>query len=232
MRVSREKVSRTTKNGVGFTYNRLNALSLINNKRVTTGGAMLKFLRRRFLALNHGPAPAFRPSYGIDGDPDEETSPEEIFQLSAKTRTALRKFVLGLCGHLDEREAIRLARNVSICRHAISSTEALIEGLTGDGGQDHGKRVLMQVDWKAADEVVWQAQEILAMLLPDERWSIDGPVDVQHGLDAFDAWLAERGHALVQLESEEDAYYAFVVPQRRMPLVLRQAAEVGLIVVN
>lgn len=193
---------------------------------------MLKFLRRLFLAQNHRPAPAFCPSYGIDSDPGEETSPEEIFQLSATTRTALRKFVLGICEHLDEREAIRLARNVSICCHAISPVEALIEGLTGEGGQEDGKRVLMQIDWKAADEVVWQAREILALLLPHEQWDVDEPADVQAGLDSFNAWLAMRGHTLVRLESEEDAYYAFVVPGRRTELAVRLAVEAGLTVTS
>jgi len=88
----------------------------------------------------------------------------------------------------------------------------------------------MQIDWKASDEMVWQAREMLALLLPHERWEVDEPADVQAGLDSFKAWLAVRGHTLMLIESEEDAYHAFVVPDRCAALAVRLAADAGLTV--
>jgi hypothetical protein len=177
-----------------------------------------------------GPDKDFRPSYGVDGDPDIEAPPEEVFGLSPRRRQALRKFVLLACAHLGEAEASRLA-DVVLAVDASDPAEALLEGLGGDDGQRPGRRVLIEADWKAPEEIEWQAQEVADALRLDEQWlapESDGLGDAQAMLDRLTGWLARRQHVLLQVDAGDDACHALVLPADHAERVIALARKAGL----
>ncbi|MDC0435179.1 hypothetical protein OAM69_06010 [bacterium] len=74
--------------------------------------------------------------------------------------------------------------------------------------------IFMQVDWKATDEIEWQANSIArthgiedTFSLPGEFRATDG---VGEGIKLFDNWLQERNHKFIWYDPGHDSYYGFV----------------------
>lgn len=74
--------------------------------------------------------------------------------------------------------------------------------------------LVMQVDWKAVDEVEWQAQLMCRTHgLPGVFVWTPNPGDgVPEALAAFAAWLEPQGFRFRPWLRDEDAYAGFVVP--------------------
>jgi len=89
----------------------------------------------------------------------------------------------------------------------------------------------MQVDWKASEEVAWQAREMAAAHGIAETFAWDGAgadVGVLDGLVAFDAWLRPHGRRFLFLALEDDACSGVVVPEATEERVLRGARALAL----
>ena len=131
----------------------------------------------------------------------------------------------------DDRTRLRAA-----CRahHAagLPPEVALMSGLSE--AQRHGGWVLMQVDWKSADEVEWQAREIAALhgIAVSYSCAVAGspPSTVLVALRHFDDWLQPHGRRFVFLDLDADAYHGVVVAcAEEAPVVaLAKAAGVTL----
>ncbi|WP_019008260.1 DUF6630 family protein [Deinococcus aquatilis] len=94
--------------------------------------------------------------------------------------------------------------------------DALMTALTAHAGDEDVPAwwLLMQVDWKAADEVEWQARSMCQTYgLPASFvWSSAPGNGVPEALDAFAAWLEPRGFCYRPWLRDEDAYAGFLVP--------------------
>ncbi len=104
-----------------------------------------------------------------------------------------------------------------------------------------GPWLLMQVDWKACDEVEWQGQAIARTLGIDDtqfRWDWK-PVQAAHtalrepdlptevGLRHFDAYLARRAHRYLAIDDESDMFLGVVVPTEDVVTAISLAARSG-----
>ncbi|THF70568.1 hypothetical protein E7T06_06455 [Deinococcus sp. Arct2-2] len=90
--------------------------------------------------------------------------------------------------------------------------------------------LVLQVDWKAADEVEWQAQLIAKTqgLTKPYEWQANPGDGVPEGLAAFAAWLEPQGFCYRPWLRDEDAYAGFVVPHALAEAVEVVALRVGL----
>lgn len=153
------------------------------------------------------------------------------FSFSEEAGQALGRFVSLISGHLGSGESERLSSlAVSRLRLGDTADDAIADSLLGDDGQRPGKWLLLQVDWKATEEVEWQANELLAAAGLTERWQLqDGPdTTVPQALLAFSAWAEHLGFHLLHLDLGHDAYYALLAPADRSAAMLRAALEAGL----
>lgn len=94
--------------------------------------------------------------------------------------------------------------------------DALLVALTAhaEAGNTPTWWLVMQVDWKAVDEVEWQARLMCKTQgLPDLfLWNPNPGDGVAEALAAFAAWLELRGFGYRPWLRDEDAYAGFVVP--------------------
>ena len=100
--------------------------------------------------------------------------------------------------------------------------------------------LLMQVDWKAAEEVEWQACDIAKTLGIDDipfAWDShaaeeahlrdNGPLPTEVGLQAFDRYLTERGHRYVTIDDESDTLMGVALPEEDVGMALELATASG-----
>ncbi|MDB5044777.1 MAG: uncharacterized protein JWQ08_827 [Deinococcus sp.] len=103
--------------------------------------------------------------------------------------------------------------------------DALMTALTApaEDGDILAWWLVLQVDWKAADEVEWQAQLMCKTHgLPDVFVWTPTPGGVPEALASFAAWLEPHGFCYRPWFRDEDAYAGFVVPH-----ALAEAFEVA-----
>jgi hypothetical protein len=164
--------------------------------------------------------------------PEPETGPEvdsglldrqilnEYFSIPPEAKRALRAFVLHASAHLGEKESARLARRVvQSIEPGGSADAALVDGLVKRSGQQRGKWLLLHVDWKAVEEVSWQADELATALNIKPRWAgqeIARTTRVAELLHAFGVWLSEHQYALVHVDTDGDSYAALAMPADRV----------------
>lgn len=187
---------------------------------------MFDFLKKFF--ANHPTAPKI-PDYE-EGLTDEQIL-KEYFSTPKKTKDALRKFILLIAEPLGDKESRRLAR-VTLASLYPGSTpsDALSDGLLGESGQKPGQWLVIQMDWKAHEELEWQVEELLHTFKIQEKWHWPDKKNrtVATGLLDFSSWLATRGHSLLHLDLGHDAYYAFMVETGKIPEVLEVGHSAGL----
>lgn len=153
------------------------------------------------------------------------------FAVTKEAEEALRRFSTLITVQLGSEESQRLtSRVVSRLRLGDTPDDAITSGFLDDEGQRPGKWLLIQVDWKATEEVEWQANELLAVAGVTETWQWQGRTNatVAEALLAFSAWVAQRQFHLLHLDLGHDAYYALLVPADKSEEVLRAAEEAGL----
>lgn len=77
------------------------------------------------------------------------------------------------------------------------------------------------IDWKEAPEdILWQLRRAVKKLgypLDVDAVVFSGEESTQEGLAMIDAYLDERGYALVHLDTESDCYHLFIVPRSDVP---------------
>ncbi|UAW63738.2 hypothetical protein KMZ15_06590 [Mycoavidus sp. HKI] len=174
---------------------------------------MLKFLKKIFSgsqSKDADPVDTDVPEENVAELLDNESGPD-LEQLEKN----LQKFIQFLTASLSQTEARRLWQ---VARTALyeteSSFEALQEVMSGDDGQRRGQWLIIQLDWKASEEIGWQVSEILATLNAQEQWDHDCEMEFESVPAAFQAlseWLAARELALLHFETDSDSYCAIII---------------------
>lgn len=123
----------------------------------------------------------------------------------------------------------------------IDALSQWISKVSGPSSSVHG---FVAVDWKAREEIQWQAERLLkAHQLPPtwaydvngdqswQSWGERGEAPVDTPLKLLGVFLATHDHALVRLHND-DLVCAFAIPAQALPEVQRlaQAAQIVLVV--
>jgi len=160
-------------------------------------------------------------------EPDENLSDTQIlkeyFSPSKEARQALKRLTALITRQLGSDESKRLTNRVMACLQPGDAVEeALVNGLIEDG------RMLLSVDWRAADEVAWQANALLRAFGVTAPWelAVAEAATVPRALLALSAWAGQHGLSLLHIGG--DGYAAFLVRNADLPAVLDLAAQAGL----
>ena len=179
----------------------------------------------RFEAEPHQKASA-KPMPSVVPDIAEAPPPD------AESKAALQHFMHVVTAHLDSRESRRLASAVASSFDACGdAAEAFADGVLGEEGQKHGQWLVVQVDWKAHEEIEWQVAEVASSFGVPDRWSWTTPPEtrtVPAGLCAAASWAASLGYELVHLDLGHDAYYALMVKSKDAEDARQAAMAAGL----
>lgn len=173
-------------------------------------------LNRLFRFLARSPEPDTPPIV------EEDEPSVDLLALEAFTRLITQQ--------LGAEESARLAR------HVAAHGDEFLTAIGEDESESLG-HWLLQVDWKAYDEVEWQANLMLAAHGVDERWSWPLPQEVaQHRvITAFKSlqhWLEPRGFTLLHIDSGGDDYNAVIVRQQDADEAVRQGVAAGVTVMS
>ena len=144
--------------------------------------------------------------------------PRTIEQAAA-AKEAMEEFMPLLSRHLGEEESERLTANVlaqfdgsEVDDGWFAVSTFLLDGLIGQEGQQRDMRLMIRVDWKASDEIEWQANELLETRGIDDEWEWDADgLSVMDGLEALSDWLARHALTLVSVDFGQDSYFMFIV---------------------
>lgn len=154
----------------------------------------------------------------------------------AAAKDALQRFMRMMTAHLDPRESRRLADAVATGFDAFEdAAQAFEEGVLGEEGQKHGQWLVIQVDWKAHEEIEWQVAELASSFGIPERWSWTTPLEartVPDGLCAVAGWAAPLEYAVIHLDLGHDAYYALMVKREDAEEAYQAATAAGLDVLD
>lgn len=156
---------------------------------------------------------------------------KEYFSTPRKTKDALRQFILLIAEPLGEKESRRLARvTLSSLYPGSTPSDRVSEGLLGESGQKRGQWLIIQMDWKAHEELAWQVEELRHTFNLQETWQWPDQTErtVRNGLQDFAAWVATRGYRLLDLDLGHDAYYAFMVETPKVAEVLAAGHDADL----
>lgn len=166
-------------------------------------------------------------------EPDQSLSDTEIlkehFSPSKEARQALKRFTQLISRHLGSEESKRLTNRVMACLQPGDTVEeALVNGLVDERGQQHGKWMLLSVDWRASDEVEWQANELLQAFDITVPWHFGEAKGrtVPEAMLAFSSWVGQYGLSLLHLGG--DTYAAFLVRHADLPAAIELASQAGL----
>ncbi|MFC5430685.1 hypothetical protein ACFPTO_18040 [Paraburkholderia denitrificans] len=89
----------------------------------------------------------------------------------------------------------------------------------------------ISVDWRASDEIEWQANRLLHTLGIADRWTCPGgDLTVPDALLSFGAWLAQKGYTLLHLDTGSDGYIAFAIRRDDLDEALSLATTAGAVV--
>lgn len=98
-------------------------------------------------------------------------------------------------------------------------------------GEDVAWTLTIWVDWKASDEIEWQANTLLDTLGIAARWEwtrAPNEHTVPIGLLDFGDWLRPHGYHLMHVETGGDDYFAFPILAALLDEALAHAARAGL----
>ena len=168
--------------------------------------------------------------------PSEVPDVAEARPTHAETKDALQRFMHLVTAHLDSREGRRLSDAVETGFDSCGdAAEAFEDGVLGEAGQKHGQWLVIQIDWKAHEEIEWQVAEVASSFGVPERWNWTTPPEtrtVPVGLCAVASWAASLGYELVHLDLGHDAYYALMVKAEDAENAHRAAMVAGLNVLD
>lgn len=153
------------------------------------------------------------------------------FSVTREAELALERFGILVTAQLCAQESRRLT-DLLVARLRAGDTpeDAVNNSLLDDDGQQRGKWVMLTVDWKATEEVAWQANELLAVAGVAETWHLQDEENkiVPQALLEFSTWVAPRGLHLLHLDLLHDAYYALLVRADLSDEVREAARQAGL----
>lgn len=165
------------------------------------------------------------PSAASPSGDDEEEEPVP----DHRNEAALADFVRLITRHLGEQTAEALVQEV------LTSDEEPLYALRFENYGDGGIPVIIDVDWKAYDEIDWQADMLLAGRGIEERWQWEMPEDrrqrtVINALKSLERWLQPHGLALLHIDSGGDDYQAFFVERDLAGKAIELGVAAGLAV--
>ncbi|ARU21677.1 hypothetical protein ACNRBS_00295 [Ralstonia pseudosolanacearum] len=168
---------------------------------------------KRFKRLFSRPAPAREAEAGALSDDDIL---RESFSPPAEAIEALAEFARRVAAPLGNTEADRLATRVRAGGQPGDDVADLLVGaIARDPEADVAWTLAIGVDWKASDEIAWQANALLDTLGITARWEwTRDPSEhtVAIGLLDFGDWLRPHGYHLLHVDTGGDDYFA--VPLR------------------
>lgn len=189
---------------------------------------MLKLLRKLW-GRNLSAPP--EPTVEEDENLLDAKTLEEYFSVPTHAKESLGRFLTLITAQLGTEESQRLTKLVISHLECGDTTGGAIEsGILDDEGQRRGKWVLLQVDWKATEEVEWQANELLTVAGITETWHLQGGTmtTVPRALLEFSSWVKPWGFRLLHLDLGNDAYYALLMSQDKSAEIVQMAKEAGL----
>jgi hypothetical protein len=145
----------------------------------------------------------------------------------------LQSFLQFIASNLSKNESQRLCRIVK--RSLVEGENSLDALMSGIDGQRKDKLVFIQVDWRASDEIAWQAAVVLKRFGVNEQWICeykDGVDTVFDMLMNLSRWLLLRDLALMHLETNADFYCSFIVKTSDVVFVKELAMAAELVVYN
>jgi len=164
--------------------------------------------------------------------PSEVSDVAEAQPTHAETKDALQRFMHLVTAHLHSPESRRLSDAVATSFDSCGdAAEAFEDGVLGEEGQKHGRWLVIQVDWKAHEELEWQVTEVASSFGVPERWTWTTPLEtrtVSAGLCAVASWASALGYELVHLDLGHDAYYALMVKREDAGPAHKAAMAAGL----
>ncbi|MHA6886736.1 DUF6630 family protein [Ralstonia pseudosolanacearum] len=184
---------------------------------------MLKLLKRLFS----------RPATTAQADAVEPLSDADIlreyFSPPAEAIDALAEFTRRVAAPLGNTEADRLAAWVRTGGQPGDDIADLLVGW--DPEADVAWTLAIGVDWKASDEIAWQANALLDTLGIAARWEwTRDPSEhtVAIGLLDFGDWLRPHGYHLLHVDTGGDEYFAFPLRAALLDEALAHAGRAGL----
>ncbi|USX18751.1 hypothetical protein NHH82_23160 [Oxalobacteraceae bacterium OTU3REALA1] len=165
-------------------------------------------------------------------DPADDAGPDpQLIEQAAVHKEAMEQFMRLVTRQLGNEESERLTDNVlaqfdgsEVNEGWFALTNFLCEGLLGEEGQEHGKWLMIQVDWKASEEIDWQVNEMLETRGIDDRWEWDSDGrTVMEGLKVLSEWLPRHALSLLSVDFGQDAYHMLIVDDA----IAAQAIDTG-----
>lgn len=156
---------------------------------------------------------------------------EEYFSPSGAAKEALRTFASLMTHHLGHPESDRLTDRVMSCLHPGQTTEeALLDGLVDECGQQHGKWVLIHVDFRDTGEIEWQANELLQAHDVAGSWHLGDTDEMTppQALNKLATWVKRYGLELLHLEAGDTDWCAFLVKASDTRQVFQLAEKAGM----
>ncbi|OCS43718.1 DUF6630 family protein [Ralstonia pickettii] len=166
---------------------------------------------KRFKHLFSRPA-----STSVSEDPlrDDDILRDD-FSPSTETLDALAEFVRLVGSPCGQAEADQIADSVRTGDLPGDDIAGLLTwSLARNLGDGAPWTLAISVDWKAWDEIEWQAEKLLDTLGIGARWEwarAEAERTVADGLLDFGAWLRPHGYELLHVDTGGDDYFAFPI---------------------
>lgn len=187
---------------------------------------MLKLLKKLFQQQE-----TTRPALEADEALSDTQILQEYFSPSEEAKETLREFLRLISYHLGVHESERLTDCVMSClQPGQTNDEALLDGLVDERGQQHGKWLLIHLDFRATDELEWQANEVLQAHGIKELWHLSKTNEMSppQALGEFSIWVQNYGLNLLHLQAGDTDWCAFVVQESDSFQVLQLAEKAGI----
>jgi len=166
---------------------------------------------------------------------DHSEPDAQLIEQAAAHKEAMEQFMRLVTRQLGEEESERLTNNVlaqfdgsEVNEGWFALTNFLCEGLLGEDGQEHGKWLMIQVDWKASEEIDWQVNEMLETRGIDDQWEWDSDGrTVMDGLKVLSDWLPRHALSLLSVDFGQDAYHMLIVDNEIAARVIETGQRAG-----
>lgn len=144
---------------------------------------------------------------------------------------ALKKLVTLLTEQLGEKTQSLVLKKVIDLSISEDDPVYLFGMATSLGLDEDAFPLSIYVDWKASNEIEWQANRILQALGISDEWLHIKNGDVQTApsvLLNFDSWLKRHDYCLLHVDTGGDEFLAFSVKQSNVLIALSLAKDAGM----
>ncbi|SEA41872.1 ankyrin repeat domain-containing protein [Marinobacterium iners] len=137
-------------------------------------------------------------------------------------------FFINITRKLPEKSLEQLKQLIDTYDYEEGETfiEALFYALVSLNPEEHW--LLMQLDVKGLDELVWQANAMARTHELTAEFALDGEDNVEEGLQAFNDWLSLKQFVFLQYNDFSDSYYGFISRKNQSKRIIESAAKAGI----